>query len=48
VETKVLGAVQAAGGIVGAYFGWQNQDWGVLAIAIVLIVMAVHHLTEKE
>jgi len=44
---KVLGGIQLVGAVIAGFLGWQNQDWGVLVLAIVFLATAFHHLTEK-
>lgn len=48
MNPKTLGAIQLIGGLVAGWFGWQNSDWGVLTVAIVLLLMAMHHFMEKR
>jgi len=44
---KVLGAIQSICAIVAGYFGWQTKSWGLLILALALIITAIHHLTEE-
>ena len=48
INTKTLGVVQLIGALVAGYFGWMNTNWGVLVLAIVILVMGIHHLTSKK
>lgn len=45
VSAKTLGAVQLIGGLLALWLGW--GDWAVVVLALVLVVMAVHHFMEK-
>lgn len=47
MDAKALGVIQLIGAVIAGYFGIQNKDWGVLALAIVVLIMAHHHFTEK-
>jgi hypothetical protein len=47
IDAKTLGIVQLIGAVVAGYLGWQDASWGVLILAIVLLVTAGHHLTEE-
>ncbi len=42
-----LAWVQLIGALLAGWFGWQGKDWGVLVLALVLVIMAVHHFMEK-
>ncbi|MBU0460611.1 MAG: hypothetical protein KJ597_00530 [Nanoarchaeota archaeon] len=48
IHEKVLGLIQFAGGILAGVLGWLNKDWAVVILAVVILIMGVHHLTEKK
>lgn len=47
MDRKTIGAVHLVGGLVAGWFGWQAQDWGVLTIALVMVVVSLHHFGKK-
>lgn len=44
MDPKTLGWIQLIGAIVAGWFGWQAQDWGVVILALVFLLMSFHHL----
>jgi len=46
MESKTLGVIQLIGALLSGYLGYTDGNWGVVVIAVVLLVMSVHHLTE--
>lgn len=46
MDSKTLGVVQLLGALISGYFGYTDGNWGVVVIAVVLLVMAVNHFTE--
>jgi hypothetical protein len=47
-QTRLIGAVQLAGGLLVLWAAWQQDvQTGLAAVGVVLLLMAVHHLTVK-
>ncbi len=47
MDAKTLGWIQLIGALVAGWFGWQAGRWDSLVLALVFLIMAYHHLTEK-
>ena len=48
MDPKTQGWIQLIGGLIAGWFGWQAQDYGVLVLAVVALVMSAHHLGGKK
>ncbi|MFC1685537.1 hypothetical protein ACFLZZ_00780 [Nanoarchaeota archaeon] len=48
IEYKTMGWLQLIGAVVAGFFGYQDSNWGVLTLAIVLLLTSIHHLTTKK
>ncbi|MBW2970440.1 hypothetical protein KY309_02000 [Candidatus Woesearchaeota archaeon] len=46
MQPKVLGGIQVIGGLIAGYFGW--GDWAIVVLALLFIIMGIHHFTEKK
>jgi len=48
LEPKTLGWIQLIGALLAGWFGWQGQRWDSVVLAVVFLIMAYHHLTERR
>ncbi len=48
MDTKILGAIQLIGGLIGLYSWWSGKDWALPVFAVVFIILAIHHFMEKK
>jgi len=48
MEHQWMGWVQLIGSLIAGYFGYQDSNWGVLTLALVLLITSVHHFTSKK
>jgi hypothetical protein len=47
MDSKVLGGIQLVGALIAGWVGFQAQRWDSLVLALLFLVTAIHHLTEK-
>jgi len=45
---KQLAWVQLIGGLVAGWLGYQNNDWGVVVLAVVMLIISLHHFTSAK
>jgi len=48
VKPRTLAIIQLIGALIAGYFGYSDGNWGIVVLALVFLIMAVHHFQEKK
>jgi len=46
MNAKLLGGVQLVGALIAGWFAWQGARWDSLVLALVFLIMSIHHFQE--
>lgn len=47
LKSKQLAWLQLIGGVIAGWFAFQEMDYAAMIFAVLFLLMALHHFTEK-